>query len=255
MLRFLHSDSRVQFRMRHFAVAALASVSLAACGGETATTGGAGGAASNQYEVAGDHAIGNPDAEIVVIEYASVVCGACANWHNTVYADFKDKYIDTGKVRFIFREFPTPPENLARAGFLIANCAAEDKFMENISLQFKRQRAMLTSANVRQEYVNLAKASGLSEEEFQTCLANTEENDRLDQVEEDAYDAGVTSTPTFFINGEKVERVDGGKQLFTLESFDLALAQYLTADVEIEPEMDDTASRQNDVPEETAPEE
>ena len=168
MLNYQRTDSRI----KPFIVAGLAAVLLAACGDKATTTSGEGQSA---YEVAGDHAIGNPDAKVTVVEYASVVCGACANFHNTVYSDFKQKYIDSGKVRFVFREFPTSPENLAQAGFLIANCADEDKFFENISLQFKRQRSILTSSNIREEYVNIAKAAGLSEAEFETCLANEDE--------------------------------------------------------------------------------
>lgn len=223
MLNYQRTDSRI----RPFIVAGLAAVILAACGNtsEAPATSGA-----SEYEVAGDHAIGNPDAKVTIVEYASVVCGACANFHNTVYDDLKKKYIDTGKVRFVFREFPTSPENLAQAGFLIANCAADDKFFENISLQFKRQRAILTSDNIRQEYINIAKAAGLSEAEFESCLANQEEIDKYNAVVQGGIDAGVTSTPTFFINGVNTRRSPSGKQLFTLETFDEVLAPLLGED-------------------------
>jgi len=87
--------------------------------------------------VAGDHAIGNPDAKVTVVEYASVTCGHCANWHTSVYPEFKAQYVDTGKVRYVFREFPTPPQRLAHTGFLIANCADENKFFDNISMKRK----------------------------------------------------------------------------------------------------------------------
>ena len=226
-------NSRFDSLIRQSVIGVVAAVALSACGSEsTVSTTDTAASTAGQYEVAGDHAIGNPNAPVTVVEYASVVCGACANWHNTVFQDFKEKYVDPGHVRFIFREFPTAPENLARAGFLIANCADEDKFMENISLQFKRQRAILSSSDIRGEYVKLAKASGLSEAEFQACLANVEENERLDAVEEAAFDAGVTSTPTFFINGEKVSRVEGGKQLFTLETFETVLDPMLGIEME-----------------------
>ena len=226
-------NSRFDSLIRQSVIGVVAAVALSACGSEsTVSTTDTAASTAGQYEVAGDHAIGNPNAPVTVVEYASVVCGACANWHNTVFQDFKEKYVDPGHVRFIFREFPTAPENLARAGFLIANCADEDKFMENISLQFKRQRAILSSSDIRGEYVKLAKASGLSEAEFQACLANVEENERLDAVEEAAFDAGVTSTPTFFINGEKVSRVEGGKQLFTLETFETVLDPMLGIETE-----------------------
>lgn len=241
MLNYQRTDSRI----KPFIVAGLAAVLLAACGDKAATTSGEGQSA---YEVAGDHAIGNPDAKVTVVEYASVVCGACANFHNTVYSDFKQKYIDSGKVRFVFREFPTSPENLAQAGFLIANCADEDKFFENISLQFKRQRSILTSSNIREEYVNIAKAAGLSEAEFETCLANEDEIAKYNAVVQSGIDAGVNSTPSFFINGVNTRRSPSGKQLFTLESFDEVLAPLLGEDAPAPEAKAETAS------EEAAPE-
>jgi len=202
------------------------ALALTACGdngGSKAVTSGG----QSAYEVEGDHAIGNPDAKVTVVEYASVVCGACANFHESVYPDFKKKYIDSGLVRFVFREFPTSPENLAQAGFLIANCAAEERFFDNISLQFKRQRQIFKAAGdgtVRKEYVAIAKSAGLSEAEFDACLLNEDEIARYKAVVEGGRDAGVSSTPTFFVNGENVKRTTSGKQLFTMESWD----EYLT---------------------------
>jgi len=218
---------------RRFLTLGLTSlIALTACGNDgrskAVTTGG-----QSAYEVEGDHAIGNPDAKVTVTEYASVVCGACANFHEAVYPDFKKKYIDSGLVRFVFREFPTSPENLAQAGFLIANCAAEDRFFDNISLQFKRQRQIFKAAGngtVRKEYVAIAKSAGLSEAEFDACLQNEEEIARYKAVVEGGRDAGVTGTPSFFINGENVKRTASGKQLFTMESWDEYLAPLLGED-------------------------
>ncbi len=199
-----------------------ASVALGACSGSGSGTDAA-PSGTNAYEVAGDHAIGNPDAKVTVVEYASVTCGHCANWHTSVYPEFKAQYVDTGKVRYVFREFPTPPQRLAHTGFLIANCADENKFFDNISLQFKRQRQIFKAAGdgtVRQEYVNIAKSAGLSEDEFIACLGNEEENARYEAVIQGGIDAGVTGTPAFFINGE-------AKQVFTLESLQEVIAPLL----------------------------
>ena len=206
---------------KNLTLSALAALALIACSQNTEPTSSQ--PTQNAYEVEGDHAIGNPQAKVTVVEYASVTCGHCANWHTTVYPDFKTQYVDTGKVRFIFREFPTAPIRLAHTGFLIANCADESKFFENISLQFKRQRQIFKAAGertVRQEYVNIAKSAGLSEDEFVACLSNEEENARYEAVVQGGIDAGVDATPTFFINGEK-------KQLFTIESFKEALSPLL----------------------------
>jgi len=218
-----HTDSAWLKNARRIAIVSTAAILLAACGdkdGATPTTSGLG---ASEYEVEGDHAIGNPDAKATIVEYASVVCGACANWHTSVYPDLKKKYIDSGKVRFIFREFPTAPENLAQAGFLLANCANEDKFFENISLQFKRQKQIFEAARngkVLEEYHALAKAAGMSVPEFEACLSNEEEIAKYKAVVQGGIDAGVGSTPTFFINGVK-------EKTFTLEDFEEKLAPIL----------------------------
>lgn len=227
----LNSKGALKF-LRAAALGTVCALALAACGNTSASdnvstsTSAAGTLERSQYEFEDDHAIGNPNAKATIIEYASVVCGACANWHTTVYPDFKKKYIDTGLVRFVFREFPTAPENLAQAGFLIANCSGEDKFFENISLQFKRQRQIFAAAGdgtVKDEYIAIAKAGGLSEEGFEQCLQNPEELARYEKVVQMGIDAGVTGTPSFFLNGEKTK-------MFVLEDFDLALRPILGED-------------------------
>ncbi len=207
---------------------------LTACGGDSANTASRStdstSTGSSLYEVEGDHAIGNPDAKVTVVEYASVTCGHCANWHESVYPEFKKAYIDSGKVRFIFREFPTAPETLATTGFLIANCADDTKFFENISLQFKRQNQIFKAAGngtVRQEYVNIAKSAGLSEDDFIACLSNEEENARYQAVVQGGIDAGVTGTPSFFINGEMVKQTPTGSPLYALEAFQEVLSPLL----------------------------
>ncbi len=198
-------------------VGLIAAVMLSACSGGDAPGKTAGKSA---YEVEGDHAIGSPDAPITVVEYASVTCGHCATWHETVWPQMQKDYVDTGKVRFIYREFPTPPVNLAMRGFLIANCADESKFFANIALQYERQQAIFKSKNVAAEYEALAKASGLNAEEYEACVSNEDEFNRLTKVIEGGQDAGVTATPSFFINGEL-------KSVYKIEDFDKEFAAYV----------------------------
>ena len=91
----------------------LSALALIACGGGSKTTASnagaaqAGGVDSSQYLIDNDHVTGSPDAQVTLVEYASVACGACGNWHNSVYPEFKKKYVDTGKVRYVFREYVT----------------------------------------------------------------------------------------------------------------------------------------------------
>lgn len=198
-------------------------LALSACsdGGETTVTSGGQGA----FEVADDHAIGNPDAKVTVTEYASVTCPACANFHQTSYVAFKKKYIDSGLVRFVFREYPTAPENIAQAGFLIANCAPEERFFDVISLQLKRQAQI--RQDPRGELEKIARSAGLSSDDFEACLQNEEEIAKYKAKVQMGIDAGVSGTPSFQVNGVMTKRTPSGKQLYTIESWDEVLAPLL----------------------------
>lgn len=186
---------------------------LTACGNADVTTDDtstnatatASTAERTSFERPDDHAIGRVDAPLVVVEYASVTCPGCAYWHQTVYPEFKARYVDTGKVRFVFREFLTGNPQLAEAGFKIALCADPDNYFKNIKLQFDRLQQitqMAQAGDARTAYINLAKASGLSEEEFATCMANEAHRDLINSKMEQGFDEGVGGTPAFFINGK-----------------------------------------------------
>ncbi|NNC38655.1 MAG: DsbA family protein [Hyphomonadaceae bacterium] len=213
-------NSRFDSLVKIATLSVLGATLLAACGdtGAKSTSGPTEGRSS--FEVPGDHAMGNADASVTIVEYASVTCGHCANWDKTVWDDFRKKYVDTGKVRYVFREFPTAPVTLANAGHLLANCAGDDKFFDLIHIQFQRQREILTSDDVKGEYIRLAKSAGMSEADFEACMTNEEEIARLDKVVEDGFAAGVTGTPTFFLNGKKIAA-------YVLEDFDKEIAQAL----------------------------
>lgn len=203
-----------------------------ACGNADVTTDGAATSAPatasttadrTSYERPDDHAIGRVDAPLVVVEYASVTCPGCAYWHQTVYPEFKARYIDTGKVRFVFREFLTGNPQLAEAGFKIALCANPDDYFKNIKLQFDRLgqiTEMARAGNTRTAYVNLAKSSGLSEEEFAACMANEAHRDHINSKMEQGFDEGVTGTPAFFINGKSA-------RIGSIEAMDEVLMELL----------------------------
>ena len=210
-------------------------LALTACNNDSGTSTSSGGQGS--YEIADDHAIGNPDAKVTVTEYASVTCPACANFHATSYVDFKKKYIDSGLVRFVFREYPTAPENIAQAGFLIANCAADDRFFDAISLQFKRQAQI--RQDPRGELEKIARSAGLSSDEFEACLQNEEEIKKYKAKVQLGVDAGVSGTPSFQVNGVMTKRTPSGKQLYTIESRDEVLAPLLGDDAPAPEDTDD----------------
>ncbi|MEP6342375.1 MAG: thioredoxin domain-containing protein [Maricaulaceae bacterium] len=222
MFTKLNNDSK-----RRLLLVGLTSIlALTACGNDSSTATSSGG--QGAYEITDDHAIGNPDARVTVTEYASVTCPACANFHQTSYVDFKKKYIDTGLVRFVFREFPTAPENIAQAGFLIANCAAEDRFFDALSLQFKRQAQI--RQDPRGELEKIARSAGLSADDFEACLQSEEEIAKYKTKVQMGIDAGVSGTPSFQVNGVMTKRTPSGKQLYTIESWDEVLAPLLGDD-------------------------
>lgn len=213
-------NSRFDSLVKTAALCTLGVTLLAACGDKGATTVSGSVDGLSSFEVVGDHAMGNADAAVTIVEYASVTCGHCANWDKTVWDDFRTKYVDSGKVRYVFREFPTQPVRLANAGHLLANCAGDDKFFDLIHIQFKRQREILSSSDVKGEYVRLAKSAGMNEAEFDACMVNEEEIARLDKVAADGFAAGVSGTPTFFLNGKKITA-------YLLEDFEKAIAEAL----------------------------
>ncbi len=182
---------------RRAAMTAAALASMAALAG----CGGGGGSAP----VEGDMGLGAAEgAKVTVVEYASVTCGHCATWQETVWPAFKAKYVDTSKVRYVFREFPTPPQDIAVAGFLIARCAGEDKYFDVIHEIMSSQREWQAGVPPRDTLVRVAAGAGLSQEQFQKCVTDTKAIEAMDARIREGVSAGVTGTPTFIVNGTKV---------------------------------------------------
>jgi protein-disulfide isomerase len=148
-----------------------------------------------------DEAEGKLDAPITVIEYASMTCTHCANFAVKVYPELKARYIDTGKVRYILREFPL--DAVAAAGFMLARCVGEDKYFAMINVLFRMQDKWAFVQDSQSALLSIARQAGLSEQSFKQCMTNQQLLDRIEQVRQRASDKfGVNSTPTFFINGE-----------------------------------------------------
>lgn len=168
-------------------------LALAACSGKDAAP------------AEGDMALGAAEgAKVTVIEYASVTCSGCAAWNEQVWPQFKAKYVDTGKVRYVFREFPTPPQDMAVAGFLLARCAGEDRYFHVVDQIMRSLPALHSGTPPRDILLRTARDAGLSEAQFQTCIADPEGVAAMEKRIKAAQGAGVTGTPTFMINGEVV---------------------------------------------------
>ncbi|MDP3384653.1 MAG: thioredoxin domain-containing protein, partial [Phenylobacterium sp.] len=127
----------------------------------------------------------------------------CATFNNEVFPELKAKYIDTGKVHYTFKEFLTPPAEVAAAGFLLARCAGEDKYFNVVDAIFHSQQEMFTSGDVRGTLLRVARSAGMTEDQFQTCISSEEGLRALNaRIEKTQRDARITSTPTFMINGK-----------------------------------------------------
>ena len=179
------------------------SVNLGAGGAGGDGSGGPAGPSAAELMTAGplgEMSEGDPKAPNTVIEYASMTCSHCANFHNTVFREFKKLYVDTGKVRFIFREYPLDP--LATSAAMLARCAPKDAFFPMIDLLFDHQNEWAFVQDPKTALINLVKQAGISEADFNACLTNQKILDGVNWVKDRAFKMfGVNATPTFFVNG------------------------------------------------------
>ena len=171
---------------------------LAAC--KPSGGGGAGGAGTD------DMSLGNPAAKVTVTEFASLGCPICAKWNNDMFPAFKAKYVDTGKVRYVLKEFSTGDAPVAAAGFLLARCAGKDKYFQVVDAVFRQEADLLETdrnAEKRDRLVKVAQSAGIPETQFDACTSNDDAlkafNDRVDAA---AKKYNIDSTPTFIINGK-----------------------------------------------------
>jgi protein-disulfide isomerase len=153
-----------------------------------------------------DMALGPANAPVTITEYASMTCPHCANFTETVFPKIKSEYIDSGKVRFVFREFPLDIK--AAAGSMLARCIAKDdsgKYFAVIDMLFKQQNDWAMK-NTTESLARIGKQAGLSQQAVEDCL---KDQALLDKIAADQKFANevlkVNSTPTFFINGEMVK--------------------------------------------------
>lgn len=146
-----------------------------------------------------EKALGKDDAPVTIVEYASMTCPHCAHFHEQTLPELKTKYIDTGKVRLILREFPFDPR--AEAGFMLARCS-NDNYFAMVDVLFKQQQGWAAAQDAKSALLQIAKLAGFSQESFEACLTDQKLLDEVRAVRErGAKDFGVDSTPTFFING------------------------------------------------------
>jgi len=180
-----------------------------------------------------DMTIGSADAPVTIVEYASMTCPACANFHGTILPKLKEKYIDTGKVRLVFREFPL--DDLALLVSMAARCTTTDKSPTMISALFARQSDWGTAkslTDLRDKLFPVAQQVGVTRQAFNSCFLTTtnpakwsaQQKALVTNIKKNAERGqgfGVERTPTFFVNGTKLDEVKG------IEDFDKAIEPLL----------------------------
>jgi len=162
---------------------------------------GDGGAVATDMIHAPEMTLGNPNAKVTVVAYASDTCSHCARFNAEVFPAFKAKYIDTGKIYYKFREFLTPPEPVAAAGFLLARCAGKDKYFGVVEAIFRGQPELFATGDAHGLLLRIAQSAGLTEAQFDACEQNQAALDALQQRIKTALDNHITSTPSFFVDG------------------------------------------------------
>ena len=164
-----------------------------------------------------DRILGNPDAPITIVEYASLTCPHCAHFTNEVLPELKKRWVDTGKAKLVLRDYPLDEPALRAA--MIARCAPPDRYYAFVDTFFGSQEKWMAARDYRDALARLVKLGGMSREEFDNCLKNTTlENKIVEGRLIASKELDVNSTPTFFINGAKFTGAP------TVEEFDKALS-------------------------------
>ncbi len=149
-----------------------------------------------------DMTLGNPKAKVTVIEYASASCPHCARFNNDVFPAFKAKYVDTGKVRYVLREFLTPPEDVAAAGFLAARCGGPAHYFTILDQVFRLQQEIYEKNDLHDVLVKAAAAGGVDPAQLDKCIYDGDALAALNKRVDTYLDRDkIDSTPTLVVNG------------------------------------------------------
>jgi len=177
-------------------------------------------AAATVEEMLAEGSLGGEKAAVTVVEYASLTCPHCADFADNTFEAFKKKYIDSGKVHYVYRDFPFDQAGLRAA--MMVRCSGPERFFGFLEILFKSQTSWAASTDPLAELAKIARLGGMSKEDFDACMANKELMDGILKGEVEAQETlKVEATPTFVVNGVKHE----GNM--SLEQFDGILAPLL----------------------------
>ena len=161
-----------------------------------------------------DMSMGDPKAKITIVEYASVACPICGRVNDTIMPEFKKRYVDTGKVHYVYRPMMTGNQAVATAGHLLAACAGKDKYFSVIDAVMRSQQEMDAGGppeqytNARPVLLNIAKSVNMSDADFNKCITDPKGIDHLNDLNQQYLTKdGIEGTPTFFVNGKKISGI------------------------------------------------
>ena len=168
--------------------------------------------AGARAEVSDEKVLGDPGASVTIIEFASLSCPHCAEFHKTRFDWLKENYIDTGKVRFIFRDFPL--NRPALLGSMVAHCADPSKYFAYLSLLFKNQEKWAFSQPVEAQLVKLARVSGMGQEKLLNCLQDEALAEKIIQSRLESQNTyNIESTPSFLVGDQLIVGVPSEERL------------------------------------------
>ena len=168
--------------------------------------------AGARAEVSEEKVLGDPGASVTIIEFASLSCPHCAEFHKTRFDWLKENYIDTGKVRFIFRDFPL--NRPALLGSMVAHCADPSKYFAYLSLLFKNQEKWAFSQPVEEQLVKLARVSGMGQEKLLNCLQDEALAEKIIQSRLESQNTyNIESTPSFLVGDQLIVGVPSEERL------------------------------------------
>ena len=168
--------------------------------------------AGARAEVSDEKVLGDPGASVTIIEFASLSCPHCAEFHKTRFDWLKENYIDTGKVRFIFRDFPL--NRPALLGSMVAHCADPSKYFAYLSLLFKNQEKWAFSQPVEEQLVKLARVSGMGQEKLLNCLEDEALAEKIIQSRLESQNTyNIESTPSFLVGDQLIVGVPSEERL------------------------------------------
>ena len=169
----------------------------------------------------GDNVLGSKDAPVTIIEYASLTCPHCAHFDLVTLPKLRTAYIDTGKAKLVFRDFPL--DTWALKASMLAHCAGPDRFYGFVDVLFSNQPQWAHVDDPGAALAGIAKIGGIGKEEFDRCMSDSALEEKITKTRFDAEKAlDIQSTPTFFVNGEKLV----GAQPF--EAFEAAIEKALS---------------------------